>query len=431
MCAPLDSWAILAQNSPRVLTRQTRLMSIWFGMFPARFWTLTQCELIDYARIKAMPKLMELIFGDVEFRASEEHQQFQYRFLIVLLLSGAIFTSLFLIGNYSEINRLQGWHLYSMTAFTLSAVAFWSVLRGHRRRLYWVAWFYEACCLLEYLSALMFVPQDELRILWFYINIPGVYIMLGQRAGLIVTVLTLAILVTGNAHLAEPYSPNAMATALISMVYLALFFHIYVDRSMSYYQQMSESNRKLHHLAMHDTLTGVFNARAYYEICDQMIRVAKRNHSAYAVLFVDLDHFKSINDSYGHAAGDLVLKAVAQCLWKKTRDSDALGRIGGEEFSLFLPNTDLAGALDLAESIRASIEELMPSIGERNLRVTASIGVASNHRRDRSMQEIQQEADQAMYQAKAQGRNRVSTLSRGLDEPAVAPSGHGGLVSGA
>lgn len=359
-----------------------------------------------------MRHLKRLLFGDVSFSENQEHHEFQYKFLLVLLLSGAIFTSLFLVGAWSELNRLSGPHLYSMTIFTFAAVLMWWVLRGRPRRLQPVAWTYEAFCIAEYVSVLAFVPQDELRILWFYINVPGVYIMLGQRAGFLITMLTLVILVVGNDMLPEAaaYSPNAMATAMVSLIYLAFFFHIYVDRSMSYYVRMRESNRKMHHMATHDALTGVRNARAYYAICDQMIRMAQRNATPYSVMFVDLDHFKSINDTYGHDAGDAVLKAVAHCLAKNIRDSDALGRIGGEEFSIFLPNTDILGARELGETVRARIEALMPSIGERSLKITASIGVARNQHSDQSMQDIQKLADQAMYQAKAGGRNRVSTL---------------------
>jgi diguanylate cyclase (GGDEF)-like protein len=163
-------------------------------------------------------------------------------------------------------------------------------------------------------------------------------------------------------------------------------------------------------MATHDMLTGVLNARAYYEVCDQMIRIAKRSHTPYAVLFVDLDHFKSINDTHGHAAGDVVLKSVADCLAKTLRGSDALGRIGGEEFSIFLPATEIAGAREVAETIRTSVEALMPSIGDKKIKITASIGIAKNQHSDQAMLEIQQQADQAMYVAKSRGRNRVSSF---------------------
>lgn len=354
----------------------------------------------------------KLLFGNPAFKESMEHHEFQYKMLVLLLVTGAVFTSLFLIGAWSELNVLSGTHIYSMTFFTISALLLWLRLRGHPNRLHQVAWAYEFICILEYVSALAFVPQDELRILWFYINVPGVYIMLGQRAGFAITLLTIAIFIVANGMLPEQaaYSSNALATAIVSLIYLALFFHFYVDRSMSYYTRMRESIHKMHHMAMHDALTGVFNARAYYDVCDKYIADARESNQPFSVLFVDLDHFKSVNDTYGHDAGDIVLKSVARCLLENIKKVDALGRIGGEEFSIFLPNCQPEQALRLAEVIRVNVETLMPNIGTQSLRVTASIGVAHNRGHEQSMAEIQKEADQAMYQAKTMGRNRVSVL---------------------
>lgn len=141
-----------------------------------------------------------------------------------------------------------------------------------------------------------------------------------------------------------------------------------------------------------------------------MIAAARRSSAPYAVLFVDLDHFKSINDTYGHAAGDVVLKAVAACLKSGIRGSDALGRIGGEEFSIFLSNTGLGSALAVGEALRRAVEELLPQIDGKPLKITASIGVAADQDSGHSMFEIQQEADQAMYRAKQGGRNRVTSI---------------------
>jgi diguanylate cyclase (GGDEF)-like protein len=359
-----------------------------------------------------MKLLGQVLFGNIVFKESMEHHEFQYKMLIVLLVTGALFTSLFLIGAWSELNVLSGLHIYSMMFFTTSALLLWLRVRGKPNRLHQVAWAYEFICILEYVSALVFVPQDELRILWFYINVPGVYIMMGQRAGFAVTLVTIVIFIVGNAMLPEnaAYSSNALATAVVSLIYLALFFHFYVDRSMSYYTRMRESIHKMHYMATHDALTGVLNARAYYDICDKHIIDAKNNNQSFSVLFVDLDHFKSVNDTYGHDAGDIVLKSVARCLLDYIRKTDALGRIGGEEFSIFLPDIKPEQALNLAETMRAQVEALMPFIGSKNLRITASIGLAHNQGHNQSMQEIQKEADHAMYRAKSMGRNRVSVL---------------------
>lgn len=362
------------------------------------------------------------IFGQVNFPENQEFDEFRFRFLIIVLLSGALFTALFIAGEHSKVNPISEMHVISMTVFTLSALTLWLLLRGHKER-YWVIGItYASMCMLEYTSALMFVPEDELRVLWFLVNVPGVYILLGQRAGTLVTGLTIVGLALGNRHLSAPYSSNAMATLLVSIANMGVFFHFYGNRSISYFVRMRASHEKLVHMATHDTLTGVLNARAYYASCDQLIELAKRNRTPYTVLFVDLDHFKTINDTYGHAAGDIVLKSVALALGQSIRPSDALGRIGGEEFSIFLPNTPMEGAAQLAEKVRQAIENLMPLIAaQQRIRITASIGVARNQCSNQSMLEIQQQADQAMYVAKSKGRNRVSCFEE-TNVPEFSPA---------
>jgi diguanylate cyclase (GGDEF)-like protein len=248
----------------------------------------------------------------------------------------------------------------------------------------------------------------------------SVYILLGQKAGMVISVLTVFGLAIGNSYLSNPYSPNAIATGLVSLTYLAIFFHVYGSRSISYFSRMRDANRSLHELASHDMLTSLLNARTYYQKCDALISLAEREQTPFSVLFIDLDHFKSINDTHGHDAGDIVLKAVAACLKQSIRQSDEIGRIGGEEFSIFLPNTNLAGARQLAETIRQAVEALMPDIGQHRLKITASIGVADNNNQHKSMRAIQQSADAAMYVAKASGRNRVSCFDELAKSSAVA-----------
>ena len=173
---------------------------------------------------------------------------------------------------------------------------------------------------------------------------------------------------------------------------------------------MRQYNARLQEMASHDPLTQVLNARAYYAACEQQITQSQRSGQPFSVLFVDLDHFKAINDTHGHAAGDEVLRVVARTLGEQLRRSDLLGRIGGEEFSVFLPDTPLAGALQVAENLRHAVQQCQPRVSTATLSITASIGVASRNGGQQSMQAIQQRADEAMYAAKKAGRNRVSTL---------------------
>lgn len=354
--------------------------------------------------------LSRFFFGSVEFAESEEFREFQYKFLIVLHAFGALATGLFIWISQAGAVPMPAQHMLSMKIFTAASVLLLLIVRSRPQWFYPVAVISEVFSLLELASALIYVPADELRILWVFANVPAVYLLLGRRVGAVVTACIIIALIIGNPYMAAPYSPNALATAVISLIYAGAFFFAYARQTIYFFMRMRESNDRLREMATRDTLTGLLNARAYYEICDRFIRLAKRHHSPYSVMFVDLDHFKSINDTYGHAAGDLVLKTVANCLSQSLRKSDALGRIGGEEFSIFLPNTDIEGALNLAENIRTAIEALMPSTGEKPLKITASIGVARNQHSDQTMLEIQQQADQAMYYAKRKGRNRVSSF---------------------
>lgn len=176
-------------------------------------------------------------------------------------------------------------------------------------------------------------------------------------------------------------------------------------------QELAEANAQLQFLANHDALTGVLNLRAYHEVCDRLMEVTGRNGASFSVLFLDLDHFKQINDTYGHDVGDLVLKSVTRCMKQTCRSCDIIGRVGGEEFSIFLPETDNQGAMVFAERLRACIEQEILSIDQQTtIRVTASIGVASKMKHHKAISDIQRDADHAMYHAKKDGRNRVSCL---------------------
>lgn len=349
-------------------------------------------------------------FGSTQFTESEEYLEFRYKFLIVLMLAAAFLTGLFILGTLSQINPIGWAHGRMMIVFTSTTLVLWWLLRGAPKRFKRIGWTYETLCMVENTSALIFVPVDELRILWFFTNIPCVFILLGQRAGWFISAVTVLGFAFGNPHLDQPYSANAVATGVLALLYFSVSFHAYVDRSMSYFKRMRDYNMQLVDLASHDPLTHVFNAGAYYRTCDQLIHASQRANQPFAVLFIDLDHFKSINDTYGHAVGDEVLRTVAQTLQNTVRRSDVVGRIGGEEFSVFLPNTEVVGAERLAETLREAIESIHLDVAGVRLKITASIGVAAKTFEQENIQVIQQHADQAMYEAKRGGRNRVSTF---------------------
>jgi diguanylate cyclase (GGDEF)-like protein/PAS domain S-box-containing protein len=168
---------------------------------------------------------------------------------------------------------------------------------------------------------------------------------------------------------------------------------------------------QLRELATCDSLTGAANRRHFYELMHaERERTLRGGHRLSLCLF-DVDHFKGINDQHGHIAGDHALSAIARAAKGQLRVNDALGRLGGEEFAILLPNTDQAGALVLAERVRAAVERAVVQSGEPAeerdaIRVTVSLGVAEL-RADESMESLLKRADRALYAAKDHGRNRV------------------------
>jgi diguanylate cyclase (GGDEF)-like protein len=163
-----------------------------------------------------------------------------------------------------------------------------------------------------------------------------------------------------------------------------------------------------------DALTGLANRRALEEILAAEISRAQRFAHQLAVVLLDLDRFKEINDSFGHAAGDVMLRAVSRLLTSLARQGDTVARWGGEEFVVVLPETDLAGAQRFAERLRRTIEA--HAVGE--MKTSASCGVATMLPED-NVEELLGAADQALYQAKSNGRNRTESAIRG-PRPAVA-----------
>jgi diguanylate cyclase (GGDEF)-like protein len=165
---------------------------------------------------------------------------------------------------------------------------------------------------------------------------------------------------------------------------------------------------RLRHLATTDDLTGCLNRRAFFSSAEQEMERAARYGGFVSVLMIDLDHFKQVNDRFGHAAGDRALKAAAAAIRANLREIDCFGRLGGEEFAAMLPETPLAGALMVAERLREAVAAVaVPLDDGETLRLTVSLGVAERTADETAVDQLLARADTALYRAKAAGRNQV------------------------
>ncbi len=173
-------------------------------------------------------------------------------------------------------------------------------------------------------------------------------------------------------------------------------------------RELEQANEQLRHMSQTDALTGLDNRRHIEERMDEMYELSVRLHEPLACVMCDLDHFKRVNDTYGHQAGDAVLRQLAAILRAQAREIDRIGRYGGEEFIFLLPGTVLDAAVTFAERVRKAVEQHEFAFEGGSIRGTLSLGIAAwPHPRVSGTDGLIKAADDALYVAKALGRNRV------------------------
>ncbi len=160
----------------------------------------------------------------------------------------------------------------------------------------------------------------------------------------------------------------------------------------------------LHILATTDSLTGIYNRREFLRLAEGELGRSQRYGDPLAMVMLDIDNFKQVNDTLGHNTGDQILVQLADCLSRNLRNIDIFGRLGGEEFAILLPMTDRTQALETAERLRKSLSEMRVSVNDQILHVTASFGIAGLDD-DGTLGQILLRADAALYEAKRHGRN--------------------------
>ncbi len=180
------------------------------------------------------------------------------------------------------------------------------------------------------------------------------------------------------------------------------------NRILTLQDDLIQARDELRFQATHDVLTGIWNRAAILDLLHRELERADRSHGSTGVLMIDLDHFKAINDTYGHLVGDLVLRETAQSIVRVVRAYDFLGRYGGEEFLVVLPGCDKQQAQQSAERVRLSIACTPVLTASVEISVTASIGATATQNINET--EVLAIADKALYQAKNAGRNRTETL---------------------
>ncbi len=317
------------------------------------------------------------------------------------------------IGGFITVDRIIPFIRMLILADSLGILLIYPIYQSwmngiplSRKELYWLAGTSTSLLILlclgfTILPGMVFFIFPIILILSFNVRILGV---------VSISALTLIGIIAATAHNVGPFitlDPLDSNFRLMAFVFSTSLTILGITLQ-NYQLLLSESSSKVwQSAAEHDPLTGLINRRAFLPILHAEHEQAKRNGRVYTLAVLDLDHFKSINDSYGHLSGDDVLRAVVAIMTENCRSSDSVARMGGEEFAILFPNCKIEEAFLALERIRANLADNPVKLNEKQITVTVSIGIASYMHGEENELDLISRADKALYTAKETGRNRI------------------------
>ncbi len=330
--------------------------------------------------------------------------QFLWALLWVMFITFLVLGSL----NYA-INKVE-WvaFMHWGTSLLSLVLIYWHRRAPHHVLL--VSWAVVVTCAVVLFAYIVVMEGRDYSLFWLALYPPVAFFLLGRRWGHILS----SLVVGGNliyvAYASQnwqpaPFTVHALLNIVIALAALfAVLRHIEKTRSEAFHHLRDHSER-LEYIAITDPLTGLVNRSRLDQALSRGLQRAKREQKAFSVILMDIDHFKRVNDTYGHQVGDRILIELAQLLRGNTRGSDTLGRWGGEEFLLVAESCSRQQAKVLAEKIRHAVAAF---VFHADIRITISLGVASFRAGDDESTLVRR-ADEALYTAKANGRNCTVT----------------------
>ena len=248
---------------------------------------------------------------------------------------------------------------------------------------------------------------------WFVILLMTVFFLKGTKEGLSVFLISLISIILISSNILT-YSSTEIALGIIPFIGTLVFMYFFEQRNKNLKELLESQREEYAYQAQYDDLTSIANRALFLDRLSHALKLAKRSNSKVAVIFIDLDHFKEINDSLGHHAGDIVLKEVAQRLQAQIRESDTVARLGGDEYAVII---DTFSSLSVVNNIVKKLLDAMNEIfiiDNNELKVTLSLGITIYPDDGTKIELLLKNADAAMYRAKADGKNRYSFYDKGL-----------------
>ncbi|WP_373028410.1 GGDEF domain-containing protein [Sulfurovum sp.] len=360
--------------------------------------------------------LNNFLFSGFKFSGGEDLLQFKFKMLNSIFITVAFFSALFGVLSDLGINDIGPIHSKVNYVYSFLTIMLIFFLRQSKKNYDLTAHALLIISLLTFTSALIFVPQDEFRMIWFYLLIYVAYMIHDRKSGIFYTLASIIIILTVNFFIELQLSYVAINSSIFGLLIGSFLSYTYTNKITNYENSLKQQNTSLSVLASTDYLTGIMNKRMFNDISEHYFQTAQKNHFHLTLLLLDLDHFKKVNDTYGHQAGDQLLKRFVKKLVRILNKSDIFARIGGEEFAILLSQINSNDAYILAEKIRKEIENDFITYEGQDIFVTTSIGISENKETDTEFKNIFSRADIALYQAKNEGRNKTCYIEFSNDD---------------
>ena len=325
------------------------------------------------------------------------------RLMIVLLVIASTLSGLYYTLGFGTISNGEHNLRY---AHAFLALIFYFILKFNKDTYTYVSYGLIFMTLFIFSYAFYHVDNADVRLLWFLVITMAAFITNGMILGILTAVLSMLSLLYVNALYDLNMSSFTFLTIGSSLFITSLVLYYFTKKIEAFSRHLSEQNARLDRLASVDPLTGMMNRRVFLEMADKYLHQSHRQEEKFYFLMLDIDHFKNINDTYGHKEGDNVLISYAKVIDDMLRENDLFGRLGGEEFGVVILEKNEENALHVAEKIRLAIESQVHKVDDKVLPITMSIGVAFGDE-SATLEEVMHASDVAMYRAKTSGRNKV------------------------
>jgi diguanylate cyclase (GGDEF)-like protein len=360
--------------------------------------------------------IYNFLHSGFKFTGEENLLQFKFKMLNSIFMIVAFFSALFGLLSDLGINDIGPVHSKVNYVYSFLTILLILSLRSSKKNYNLTAHSLLVISLITFTSALIFVPQDEFRMIWFYLLVFVAYMISSKMIGLLCTLASIVIILSVNYFVDLQLSQVAINSGILGLIIGSFLSYIYTDKITNYENSLIQQNSSLSLLASTDYLTGIMNKRMFNEISERYFQTAQKNDLNLTLLLLDLDHFKKVNDTYGHQAGDQLLKRFVKTMESILNKSDIFARIGGEEFAVLLSQMNCDDTYNLAETIRKEIENDFITYEGQDIRVTTSIGISENRETDTEFEDIFSRADMALYQAKHEGRNKTCFIEFSNDD---------------